>query len=136
MHMKSCNLSWLRFYMLLILNHSIKYTRQMPSLIQVFWPGSWRGPWSRRIGRPARTCGRGPNSQLSKSVIQWLFPGKYLFSLIHTCLENKLQWLNPLKLDGYFYIFSYRVYKTVDFLLFTFMSWEKKSLLARFAHTW
>ena len=34
--MKSCNLSWLRFHMSLILNHSIKYARQMPSLIQVF----------------------------------------------------------------------------------------------------
>ena len=36
MHMKSCNHSWLRFYMSIILNHRLKYTRQMPSLIQVF----------------------------------------------------------------------------------------------------
>ena len=34
--MKSCNHSWLRISMSRILNYRIKYTRQMPSLIQVF----------------------------------------------------------------------------------------------------
>ena len=39
MHMKSCNHSELRFSMPIILFHRIKYTRQMPSLIQVFSEG-------------------------------------------------------------------------------------------------
>ena len=33
------NRSLLRFFMWIILIHRIKYTRQMPSLIQVFWYG-------------------------------------------------------------------------------------------------
>ena len=118
MHMKSCNHSWLRISMSRILNYRIKYTRQMPSLIQVFCfmfsfhllsntsqnivlvctlSFSWQPPWDPGANMSCSLIYGNTrlSSQLNKSTMKILNTSQTVVSVICTVLiQGKTEYLN------------------------------------------